>query len=227
VDQVKYPIFVTNFKTYESATGVKALELARLHQKVGDELGVHFAVAPQVTDIWMIASQVTIPVFAHHFDAACAGACTGSVLPESLAQAGADGSLLNHAEKRIPFPTIIESVTRAGQVGFYTLVCAQDLEEAKQIAKLKPSAVAIEPPELIGGDVSVSKANPDIIKDAVAQIDVPVIVGAGIKTPEDVDIALQLGAKGVLVASGVTRAEDPEKVLRAFGEVLKKHQKAE
>jgi len=221
MDKIKYPIVITNFKTYESASGMAALELAKLHEKVGKELGVNFAICPQVTDIWMIASQVSIPVLAHHFDAGCAGACTGSVLPEALAQAGADGSLLNHAEKRISFPTIIESLTRAGQVGFYTLVCASTLEEAKQIAMLKPDAVAIEPPELIGGDISVSKANPDIIRDAVAQLNVPVIVGAGVKTAEDVRIALELGAKGVLVASGITRAADPEKVLREFGEALK------
>lgn len=221
MDKVRYPIVITNFKTYESATGAAALELAKLHEKVSKELGVNFAIAPQVTDIWMIASQVTIPVFAHHFDASCAGASTGAVLPEALAQAGADGSLLNHAEKRISFPTIVESLIRAGQVGFYTLVCARDIEEAKQIAALKPNAVAIEPPELIGGDVSVSKASPHIIKDAVAQLNVPVIVGAGIKTAEDVQIALELGAKGVLVASGITRAADPEKVLREFGEALR------
>ena len=30
---------------------------------------------------------------------------------------------------------------------------------------------------------------------------------------EDVKIALELGAKGILLASGVTKAKDPEKVL--------------
>ena len=56
------------------------------------------------------------------------------------------------------------AITRAREVGFFTVVCAKDIEEGKKIAKLKPDAVAIEPPELIGGDISISTASPDIIK---------------------------------------------------------------
>lgn len=222
MEEVHFPILITNFKTYESATGIAALQLAKLHEEVSKKYGVNFAVCPQVVDIWMIASQVAIPVFAHHFDAVTHGQFTGHILPEALKAAGADGSLLNHAEKRIPFPQIADSLNRAREVGFFTLVCAKDLKEAKEIAALKPDAVAIEPPELIGGNVSVSTASPDIIKNAVSVIrDVPVIVGAGVKTGEDVRIALQLGAKGVLVASGVTRAPDPRKVLEEFAEALR------
>jgi triosephosphate isomerase len=70
--------------------------------------------------------------------------------------------------------------------------------------------VAVEPPELIGGDISVSTANPELISDAVATIGAgKVLVGAGIKNAEDVRIALKLGAVGVLVASGVVKAADP------------------
>lgn len=222
MEEVKFPVLITNFKTYESATGVRALELAKLHEEVAKEYGVNFAVCPQVMDIWMVASQVKIPVFAHHFDAVTHGQFTGHILPEALKMAGADGSLLNHAEKRIPFSQIADSLNRAREVGFFTVVCARDLKEAKEIAALNPDAVAIEPPELIGGDISVSSASPDIISKAVKEIPrVPVIVGAGVKTGEDIKIALKLGAKGVLVASGVTRAADPRKVLTEFAKALK------
>lgn len=222
MEQVSFPILITNFKTYESATGVSALELAKLHEKIANEYGVHFAVCPQVVDIWMVASQVKIPVFAHHFDAVTHGQFTGHILPEALAAAGADGSLLNHAEKRIPFSQIADSLNRAREVGLFTVVCARDVKEAKEIAALKPDAVAIEPPELIGGDISVSTASPQIIADAVKAVGaVPLIVGAGVKTAEDVRIALSLGAKGILVASGVTRAKDPARVLHDFAQALK------
>ena len=222
MELIKFPLLITNFKTYESATGIKALELAKLHEVIAKEYGVNFAVCPQVVDIWMIASQVKLPVLAHHFDAIIHGQFTGHILPEALKAAGADGSLLNHAEKRISFSQIADSLNRAAEVDFFTVVCARDLQEAKNIAALKPDAIAIEPPELIGGDVSVSTASPNIIQKAVSEIpDIPIIIGAGIKTGADIAIALQFGARGVLVASGVTRALDPKKVLTEFAKALK------
>lgn len=221
MDNLKFPILITNFKTYQSATGIEALKLAKIHEEVAVEFGVNFAVSPQVVDIWMIASQINIPVLSHHFDAITHGQFTGHILPEALKMAGADGSLLNHAEKKIPFAQIAESLVRASAVGLFTVVCAKDLDEAKRIAELKPDAVALEPPELIGGDVSVSTASPDIIKEAVKVVgDVPLIVGAGVKTGKDVEIALELGAKGILVASGVTKAHEPKKVLEEFARAL-------
>jgi len=225
VNAIHFPILITNFKTYESATGVQALALAKLHEEVAKEYGVNFAVCPQVVDIWMIASQVNIPVLAHHFDAVAHGQFTGHVIPEALKAAGATGSLLNHAEKRVSFTQIADSLNRAREGDLFTLVCERYLTEAQKIAALNPDAVALEPPELIGGDVSVSSANPDIIKNAVSAIpNLPVIVGAGVKTAEDVRIALRLGAKGVLVASGVTRAQNPRKVLSEFAQALKEYE---
>ena len=223
IQQIRFPILITNFKAYQSATGMAALALAKIHEEVAKEYGVCFAVAPQATDIWMIASQVEIPVFAHHFDCVTHGQFTGHIVPEALKMAGADGSLLNHAEKRIPFIYMADSLNRAREVGFFTCVCAATVEEGKNIAALKPDAVAIEPPELIGGDVSVSRSNPDIIKRAVAEIKgVPVIVGAGIKNGEDVRIALEMGAQGILVASGVTKSADPRAVLVEFAKAMQK-----
>lgn len=222
MDTVRFPLLLTNFKAYQSATGQAALQLAKLHEEVAKEFGVNFAVCPQAVDIWMIASQVLIPVFAHHFDAVTHGQFTGHIVPEALKMAGADGSLLNHAEKRIPFPMIAESLNRAREVGFFTIVCVSNLKEAKEVAGLKPDAVALEPPELIGGNVSVATASPDIIKQAVVNVgSVPLIVGAGVKTGKDVEIALRLGARGVLVASGVTKAKNPRDVLVDFARALR------
>jgi triosephosphate isomerase len=36
---------------------------------------------------------------------------------------------------------------------------------------------------------------------------VQLLCGAGVVTPEDVDISLRLGAEGVLVASGIIKAQ--------------------
>jgi triosephosphate isomerase len=50
----------------------------------------------------------------------------------------------------------------------------------------------------------------------VGEIDdsIPVLCGAGISTGEDVESARDLGASGVLLASGVAKAAEPESVLR-------------
>jgi triosephosphate isomerase len=78
--------------------------------------------------------------------------------------------------------------------------------------------VAVEPPELIGGDVSVSQADPDIVEnavDAAAAVDdsVDVLCGAGISSGEDLVSAGDLGASGVLLASGVAKADEPKEAL--------------
>lgn len=214
---MKLPLILTNFKTYESATGVNALALAKTHSKVASETGKTFAVAVQPTDIGLVAREVDIPIFAQHCDAVGFGSHTGWLLPEALKQAGASGVILNHSEHRFgDHQTLFQTIARAQAVGLVVCVCAETAEEGARIAaSSKPDFIAVEPPELIGGDISVSTAQPDLISDSVAKIGgTNVLVGAGVKTGEDVRIALELGAKGVLLASGITKATDPQAVLR-------------
>jgi len=83
---------------------------------------------------------------------------------------------------------------------------------------LGPAFIAVEPPELIGGDISVTSADPSIVSDTVAAVksvnpNVRVLCGAGVKNGEDVAMAIKLGAEGVLLASGVTKANDVDSVL--------------
>jgi triosephosphate isomerase len=208
------PVIIVNFKTYESATGEKAVELARIHQDVSRDAGYEIAICVQPADLYPVSREVSIPVFAQHIDSIEFGSHTGRILAESVKQAGAYGTLLNHAEKQISLDEIEKSIKRAKDTGLYTIVCADDPETAKKISSFNPDLVALEPPELIGGDVSVSSSKPEIIKKAVESVgDDKLLVGAGVKTAEDVKKALELGAKGVLLASGVTKAKDPESVL--------------
>lgn len=209
------PIIVTNFKTYESASGEKALILAKIHEKVAKETGASIAIACQAVDLQMIASQVSIPVFAEHFDNAGFGSFTGKITPEAIKASGAFGSLLNHSENRLRLDVLEESIAFGKKLGLYIIACANSPESGKAVSAFNPDLIAIEPPELIGGDISVSNANPEIISDAVKLIgEGKVLVGAGIKTGEDVRKAMELGAVGVLLASGITKAKDPEAVLR-------------
>jgi len=216
------PTIITNFKTYESATGENALNLAKIHEKVASETGVSMAVCCQAVDLRMVAEAVSIPVFAEHFDPVSYGSNTGKSMPEALKAAGAYGSLLNHSENRMRLDYIEEAVQIAKKLELYTVICANTPESGKAMSAFNPDLIAVEPPELIGGDISVSSAQPEIISDAVSMIgEGKVLVGAGIKNGEDVRKALELGASGVLLASGVTKAEDPEAVLRDLASGVK------
>jgi triosephosphate isomerase len=214
--ELKLPIIITNFKTYEGATGAKAVELAKIHEKVAQDTGVSFAVAVQLADLRMVVDAVNIPVFAQHVDAVRYGSNTGYVLPEAVKETGAFGTLLNHSERQIGMELLKASVEAAQAVGLYVVACAQDHEEADEVLHMRPELVAVEPPDLIGGDVSVSTSQPELIKAAVDLHggNSTTLVGAGVKNKEDVRIAIELGACGVLLASGVTKADDPESVLR-------------
>ena len=59
-------------------------------------------------------------------------------------------------------------------------------------------------------------ANPHNIEMIVADIEVPVILDAGIGTASDAALAMELGCDAVLLASAVTRADDPELMAQAM-----------
>lgn len=212
---MKLPLILTNFKTYESATGKKALELAKIHANVATKTGKNITVAVQAFDLANIAQNTNLPVFAQNIDAVTYGSFTGWNLAEGAKSAGAVGTILNHSEHRLEFNVLEKSIKRAKEVGLYTVVCAETAREGAEIMqKFAPDLIAVEPPELIGGDISVSTANPEIISESVQLIGPgKVLVGAGIKNGEDVRIAIKLGAVGVLLASGITKVENPEEVL--------------
>ncbi len=221
---------VVNFKTYMEATGKRAIELAKVAEDVSRETGVTIIVAPQFTDIEPVSKTVDIPVFSQHMDAVKPGAHTGHVLAEAVKSAGADGSLLNHSERRINPPEIAESVKLCAEADLRSLVCADTTEASVGIAKMIPDIIAIEPPELIGTGISVSKARPELITESVNEIrklnrGVKVLCGAGVTSAEDVSKALELGSEGVLVASGIVKSKDPRIVLQSMANMMLSEQK--
>jgi thiazole synthase len=58
--------------------------------------------------------------------------------------------------------------------------------------------------------------NPYNLRLIVEQASVPVILDAGIGTASDATLAMELGCEGVLLASAVSRAEDPVRMARAM-----------
>tara|TARA_B100000287_G_scaffold97713_1_gene89778 strand:- start:1132 stop:1803 length:672 start_codon:yes stop_codon:yes gene_type:complete len=220
------PIICVNFKIHPKAYGYEAEKLARVMAKVSKEFGVKLVAAVSAFDLSPIVSKVDgLEVWSQHLDAIDVGSHTGLLQPKNAYYHGAKGTLINHAENQIPLEQIEKTLNLIPD-GMVTCVCAADVEQARAIAAFGPDMIAVEPPELIGGDISVTTADPEIIKNTVLAVKsvnpkVDVLTGAGVKNGDDVKMAIKLGTIGVLLASGVTKSEDPESVLRDLCSSLK------
>ncbi len=193
------------------------VEVATAAHEVSESSDADVAIAPQAAAIETVA-ETGVETWAQHVSPNGHGSHTGSTLAEATAEAGATGTLLNHSENRLKLADIDGSLDAAERVDFDTVVCANNPDQVAAAAALGPDAVAVEPPELIGTGTPVSQADPDIVRDAVdaaAAVDesVDVYCGAGISTGDDVVAAEELGADGVLLASGVAKADDPQAAL--------------
>lgn len=225
IKPLRGPLLVVNFKSYIESTGRRAIELAKSAEKAADETGATIIVTPQFSDIKSVSEAVHIPVFSQHLDPVKPGAFTGRVLAEAVKSAGGEGTILNHSERRIGMAEITNCLDRCEDTDLYSLVCADTAQSGTEIARFKPDMIAIEPPDLIGTGISVSKARPELITDSLNKIrainsKVRVLCGAGITTAEDVSKALHLGTEGVLVASSVVRSKDPQTILSAMANAI-------
>jgi len=213
------PILFLNFKTYEEATADKAVSLALSAQEVSSRNNVSIVLVVQAVDIRLVAETTALPIFAQHVDSVGFGSNTGFVNADAVKRAGAIGTVLNHAEHKLSNDVLIKSILKAKESGLIVMVCAESKERAVEIAsfEVKPDFIAFEPPELIGGDISVSTALPEILEETVKAVssvsNVPVITGAGIKNQKDASLALKLGTRGIFVASGIIKAVNQKKAL--------------
>jgi triosephosphate isomerase len=220
------PIIIVKFKTYLESTGKRAVDLAKQAERATKETGANIIVVPQLADLAKVAEAVEIPVFAQHIDPIKPGSSTGHVLAESVKEAGAVGTLINHSERQLRLIDIEAIIALAKEKDLVSCVCANNPLVSAAIAAMRPDITSVEPPELIGSGISVSKAKPEIVTDTVKlvhKIDpkMTILCGAGISQAEDVSIALKLGTQGVLVASGIVKAKDPYTVMRAFADATK------
>ncbi len=212
------PIIAINYKAYSQAFGSKALEIAKAAEKVHRETGATIIIAPPFTELFRLKQAVEIPVFAQHADPIDPGAHTGYIPLEAIKEVGVDGVILNHSEHKLITTHLYKLIKKAKQLGLITLVCADEPEIGASIAVFNPDMIAVEPPELIGTGIPVSKAKPEVVTNSVSLIrkindKVTILTGAGITTGDDVAAAIKLGTAGVLVASAVMKAKDPYKVI--------------
>ncbi len=228
---IAIPILIVNFKTYAEATGLNALNLSSAIKRASEEIEANVAIAPQFADIYRVSSETNLPVLAQHVDAIGFGSHTGHILPESVKEAGAIGSLVNHSERKLKISEIAKIVNKLRELDMISVVCADDVEVARAVAALNPDFVAVEPPELIGTGIPVSKAKPEVVRNTVEEVkkinpEVKVLCGAGITNRDDVVKALELGTDGVLLASGLVKAKDPyskaKELLEGLKEVCKR-----
>lgn len=218
MSELKTPTVVINFKAYAEVEGLKATELARICEAVAESSGVSIGVCPPVAELGAVARSVSIPVLSQNVDPYKPGSATGWMTPSMVKACGCAGTLINHSEHRSDDQRIGECVRMCDDLGLITMVCAESVEKARSVAVFAPRFIAVEPPELIGGDISVTTANPKIVQDTVETVkavnrNVSVLCGAGVKTGQDVATAVSLGADGVLLASGVVKSKDPKATL--------------
>jgi triosephosphate isomerase (TIM) len=202
------PMIIINLKTYKQ--GKSVIELAKKIEEYNSEI----IIGAQIADISNLVKNTKLTVYAQHVDSVEVGRATGFILPEGVKENGAIGTFLNHSEHPLKFKTIKDTLKRCKDIGLKTAVFASNIKDAKKIEKLKPDYLIIEPPELVAGDISISKANPNLIKNLKKELKGDFLVGAGIKTKEDIDIAMNLGSIGVAVSSAITKAENPTKKLK-------------
>lgn len=207
------PILIINLKNYIEISGNNAFLLAKAAEDVAKKFSVEIAVVPPIPFLGMISTKISIPVLSQHIDSFNTGSTTGHIIPELLKSLNVTGSLVNHSEKRISFDDLNQIIIRMKEVGLTSIVCADTPKEVSQIVEFNPDFIAIEPHELIGSGIAVSKAKPEVITesiDAAKKINsnVKIICGAGVVNSEDVAAALKLGATGVLVASSIVKSSD-------------------
>jgi len=224
--KLQTPIIIVNFKTYLEATGRRAVALAKQAEKVSKETGAYIVVAPQCADICRVAEAVEIPVFAQHIDPIKPGSHTGQVLADAVKEAGAVGTLINHSERQMKLADIDAVVKMAIEKDLISCVCTSNPPISAAVAYLHPDIISIEPPELIGSGVAVSKAKPGEVTKTIQLVrkvnsEALLLCGAGISSGGDVAVALKLKTQGVLVASAIVKAKDPYSILREFANATK------
>lgn len=207
---LKPPFFEIGPKAY--MYGDEILKLALAADEASREYDVRVIFTPQTADIRLIAENTRdILVFAQHFDPIPIGRGLGMVLPESVVFAGAAGVMLNHAECQMTLSNLRKAIKRARELGIYSIVCADSLEDARAIAVLSPDIIVAEPSELIGTGKTSDEEYVRAATQAIRSInpDIHILQAAGIKDAEDVYRIILAGAEATGSTSGIMKAPDP------------------
>ncbi len=217
-------MFIINCKNYEEISGEKIIKLVKAAQKISKKYNIKIAVAPP-QHLLAHVTGFSIPILAQHVDNAEIGSTTGFVIPEIIKKSNVKGALINHSEHRISSIEIQQLILRLKKLKMMSVVCVKNVAEASKYSKFNPDYIAIEPPELIGSGKAISKEKPELITGAVSVVktgktQTKLLCGAGIISGEDVKKAVELGSKGILVASGIVKAKNWNKIIEEFAKAM-------
>ena len=217
-------MFIINCKNYEEISGDKIKKFIKIAEQVSKKYKVKIAISPPQHLIGLVANS-SIPILAQHIDDSKIGSTTGYIIPELLKKSKVKGSLINHSEHRISSKEIEKLVLKLKELKMISIVCVKDAAEVKKYLKINPDFIAIEPPELIGSGKAISIEKPDLIQKAASIVNdsknkTKLLCGAGIVSGEDVAKSIELGSKGILVASGIIKAKNWNKIISEFAKAL-------
>ena len=186
------PLVVVNFKTYTSALASAAEQLGK--QMASIQTNARMVAVTSAFDLSDVSAIDGLEVWSQHLDPVGQGSHTGWLEPETAIARGAVGTIINHAEHKVSIEHVRDLMAMLPD-GFPICACAADVTEARALAALGPTFIAVEPPELIGGDISVTTADPSIVSDTVAAVkevnpNVRILCGAGVKNGQDVATAI-------------------------------------
>ena len=217
-------MFIINCKNYEEISGDKIKKFIKIAEQVSKKHKIKIAISPPQHLIGLVANS-SIPILAQHIDDSKIGSTTGYIIPELLKKSKVKGSLINHSEHRISSKEIEKLVLKLKELKMISIVCVKDVAEVKKYLKINPDFIAIEPPELIGSGKAISTEKPDLIQKAAKIVNdsknkTKLLCGAGIVSGEDVAKSIELGSKGILVASGIVKAKNWNKIISEFAKAL-------
>ena len=194
----------------------KLLAAAQLHSQ---QYGVSLIATLPVTEIEPASLLFPdIHLFAQHMDPDMPGASVGRVIAEALADAGANGVMLNHADHQMRLDQVAAAVGRATANGLMTLACAADERDAASIAALSPDILLYEPRAMIGhGGGARRPWIPQI--NALVRAIAPrthIMHAGGVATPEDARNVIRAGAMGTGATSAIVNARDHSGIIEGF-----------
>jgi len=211
-------IIAINFKNYKKGEGV--LNLAR---KINNILGKAIVAVP-TSEIKEISKKTNLEVYAQHIDFQSGNKNTGFILPESIKSDGAKGTLINHSEHKLSIKEIEKSVLRCKNLGLSSIVFAGSKSEYRKIISFRPNAIAYEDEKLISSGKSITKSEPEEIREFTNRLKRTKIIplcGAGIHSAEDCIEAKNLGCKGVVISSAIANSKNPQVLLKELKRVIK------
>lgn len=223
--EIKMPLIVVNFKAYHQTFGEKGLRLARIAEKVSEEVGVSVAICPPILNLAKYAEIFNIPVFSQRLDVLKDENSMGKVSVEMIKTVGVSGTLINHSNEGRNLADLEKVVRDSRTHQLFIIVRTNNEAVTAAVTKLDPHAIAFEPLEQTRSNISVSKINSEVIQDCVKRIKienpkVSPLCGTGINSASDVAKALEYGTEGVVVSSSFVRAKDPYDLLMSLAETI-------